>query len=587
MLTLDDYTVQLQFDDSKVTKGINALEKKFAKLGKSFKMQSSVGGGSRRGAKASTGGFSAGSRLQQEFSIDKSRRQAEAAKTRSSGLGGDAAAVNARNLTKQIERLSKAEAKLATITDKNSKEFIEFSRDLRRTKLEVQALDTVSKRLTRDLTAQQFAVNRLSMSLKNMASSWVSVFALLAGANAVKRMATEFQNIGIAAMSASGSGKQAAEDLAFVSVVAEDLGLRLKDTSSSFAQFNSAALSGGVSAADSRSVFTNLSTSIASSGLSADAARLSFLGFRQMMSGSVIQAQDMNQVVDQMPQFSGAAVKALKEMGFETDSWRKTIATGTVSAQEFVKITSRLLRKQAEDSGAAAAARQSITAEENRALASFEKAVNNMTKAGLGEFLAETFSGIRLVIEALSPALVALGYAFKVLGDAVALPFRVLDELAQLIGFGEGQGIVWGIRLLSAAILTRLVPSLLALLPKMISIGTAFLFGSKGLLSYAVGASTAAKANFTLAASMRALLRAAGVGLAIEAASIGLDFLTDQGMFADAKSNSTPKGKASSDNSTNIASLTIQAGEGADGTEIARTFMEEMGAVNRSQMLVS
>ena len=278
----------------------------------------------------------------------------------------------------QVAPLSEAAIRLGQIQDRLrqiEKEVIgaKTPRELHKLNEEVKDLNTNTSRLrkTQNATAKQFkttefAANGLRDSLRNLSRSYISVFAVLATAGAALRTAKDFERIRAVMLLSSDGAEDAANNFKFVQDTAGRLGADISATADAFAGFNVSAMSAGVTAEESKVIFGQLATSIQATGLDAHRSGLAFLAFKQMLAGPVVQAQEMNQVVEQMPQFTGVARQALKELGHEGENFREIIATGTVDSEKFVRSVARRLNEQAIASGAAEKSQNNLIAAQNR-----------------------------------------------------------------------------------------------------------------------------------------------------------------------------------------------------------------------------
>ena len=459
-------------------------------------------------------------------------------------------------LEKHIKHLKNAQDLLNSSVKKGDRQFLKYKETLQDTITRVNGLNKSTKAITRNFNAQKFAADGLGSSLKNMARSWVSVFAIIGGVNFLKNTAQDMENIGVASLLASGSVKKSAKDLKFVADLTQHLGLGYKDTAEAYARFSVAARSSGVSAEKTEQVFTNISNALAGSATNAESAKLAFLGFRQMMSGSVVQAQEINQIVDQAPAFYGAASKALVQMGYDIStvaddgkkSFKETFKVAGVDAKRFVDLSSSIMSEQAKQTGSLAKFRQSITAEETRTANALQVAITEMSNAGLQDLFKNVFKGLTNVINAVKPALVALSAAFGLLSEAVAAPFQWVDKLAVALGMNEGEGLQMAIRGVITLLLMKLVPSVIAATKTMYGLVAGSINSAKGFFGMGTAATVAGKQVKGLTLAVNAFKRAFWPLLVVE---LGL------GLFSSVTSN-----------------------QFSDMTEAAKTFREEQAALN-------
>lgn len=282
------------------------------------------------------------------------------------------------------------------------------------------------------MTKQKFVAKGVTDSLRNMTRSYVSVFAAIEGGRSALNVGRDFENLNATLLLSSGSAEQAKSDFGFLVNMSRQLGLSLRDTSRAFSKFAVAANSADLSVDETRQTFTQLSSSIRATGLTQDRANLAFLAFQQMLAGPVIQAQEMNQIIEQMPQFTGIAKKALAEMGMEVENYREAVATGTVDSREFVTTVARMMDTQARQTGAYGKAINSLSAAQSRFRTEMELAVEGFFSAGGRGGIVFFLNQASELTKALAPLLRNLGRTFGFLAKAVGGAIRVFGIFARL-----------------------------------------------------------------------------------------------------------------------------------------------------------
>ena len=495
--------------------------------------------------------------LKENRRINEARKKIDSQMTGLKGSNSPQAKAQMAALEKHIKHLKVAQDFLNSSVKKGDSQFLKYQATLQSVTDKTTHLNKTTTAITRNFNAQKFAADGLGSSLKNMARSWVSVFAVIGGVGFLKRTAQDMENIGVAALLASGNAKQSAKDLEFVGELTERLGLRYKDTAKAFATFSVGAISGGVSPKEAKEVFVQISEGLASAGTNAESAKLAFLGFRQMISGTVVQSQELNQIIDQVPAFSGAAVQALDAMGIRsadvfdktTKSFKDTIKTAGVDAKQFTKIVSKILSDQGISSGALAEYVQSISAEESRLVNALDKTVEGMSEAGLKDLFKSVFGGLTNILQAVQPALIALSTTFGLLATAISKPFEWIDKLGMALGLNEGEGLQMAIRGVITLLLMKLVPSMIAATKTMYGLVAGSINSAKGFFGMGTAATVAGKQVKGLTLAVNAFKRAFWPLLVVE---LGL------GLFSSVTSN-----------------------QFSDMTEAAKTFREEQAALNK------
>lgn len=440
MISLDDHSFQLQWDSSLIDKGFKDLEEKFKKLQNPFETSPET----RPPSQSPSRGISDVARIKQQEQINRARIDAEAKIASLQKIGSKEAEENIRQLTASIKRLDKAEQSLAKSTNRTDREFKEYTSQLSKARLALSQVSHRTRSLTKDFNAQKFASDGLVQSLKNLGRSWISVFAVMAGATHVVNTGRSFEDMAATLLLSSGNAQQAAIDFQYLTLLSQRLGLDINNTARAYSKFAVAGSTAGLANEMVKETFEDISIAIRATGLETQRANLAFLAFQQMLAGPVIQAQEMNQLVEQMPQFTGLAKKALIDMGHEVVNIRETIATGTVDSVEFVQRVSALMRQQAVDTGAYAKSLESVTAQIARLATASDLNLVAFNEEGFREGFADFLKSLTNTMRKLKPVFRAFGYmlggVFKVLSNiltvvnAISVPFFIIIDAVRDLG---------------------------------------------------------------------------------------------------------------------------------------------------------
>jgi len=123
---------------------------------------------------------------------------------------------------------------------------------------EMRRLNTQQNRYNNSLRRTNILQRGVSDSARNMVRSYVSLYALFEGTNAIKRVGMEFQGMEAAMLAAGGSVEASAIDMAFINGTVDKMGLSLKDTTDAWVKFKFAA-KGKISQGQQEDIFTGLS----------------------------------------------------------------------------------------------------------------------------------------------------------------------------------------------------------------------------------------------------------------------------------------------------------------------------------------
>lgn len=189
---------------------------------------------------------------------------------------------------KEAERLIDTLGKLKEKYDKvgTRRSFGDLSTEYKRLTQDARSLTQSINLSAKAMNAQQFAADRLKASLKNLASSYVSVFAALEGGRRFMETGIEFESLDAMMLGVSGSAKQAAEDFQFVSNEVMRLGGNLLESTRSYAKFGTAASLSDFDDSAIRNMFTQISEVNRAFNLAPQRQGLVFLAFEQMLGGT-------------------------------------------------------------------------------------------------------------------------------------------------------------------------------------------------------------------------------------------------------------------------------------------------------------
>lgn len=291
------------------------------------------------------------------------------------------------------------------------------------------------------LSGMQRLTKGLTNSMHNFAQSYISTFAAIGAGVGLVSIGKKFENVSAVMLQASGNAQQAAKDFAFVRQMSSEMGLSLTDTAKSYAKFAVAARSGadGMGLEESNQIFKDFALTLRATGLSADESSGALLALRQMLSGPVIQGQEMNQMIERLPQFTAAANEAVKQMGFNTGTYKKAVETATVESKEFVRIVTASMKKASIESGAYGKMLDSLTAAEGRFQLSNQKASNQIFTTGrMKQSLTHIMDGLAGIVKALTPALTTMAFGFNMVVESLAAVIRMGDGAVKALGFEGG-----------------------------------------------------------------------------------------------------------------------------------------------------
>lgn len=210
--------------------------------------------------------------------VQKVGRRADRSIAEEGGLNQGAAA--------QYQALKRIRAELTKkiSTASTAKEFAILRGEISRVNDATTAFIKKNQTLQRDLNASAFAVKGMKDSLRNLARSYVSIFAVIGGAGAAGMTGQDLVALRTTLLAATGSAEEAAKAFEFVRETSLNLGVDLASSTRSFAQMGVAAKMAGLDLQQTQEIFIGLSEASAAFGMSTVDQERAFRAVVQMMS---------------------------------------------------------------------------------------------------------------------------------------------------------------------------------------------------------------------------------------------------------------------------------------------------------------
>lgn len=170
--------------------------------------------------------------------------------------------------------------------------------------------------------------------IQNSIASAFAVGAIVAFGNEAFQTSTKLESLRNSIVFASGSAKEGAENLKFISDLSKEMGLNLMATTEGFRTFSGALIGSRFEGEQSREIFRKISTGIVTMGLSADDAKGAFLALGQMVSKGTVSAEELRgQLGERLP---GAFQIAARSLGVTTGKLGDMLKQGEVITDDFL-----------------------------------------------------------------------------------------------------------------------------------------------------------------------------------------------------------------------------------------------------------
>jgi tape measure domain-containing protein len=197
----------------------------------------------------------------------------------------------------------------------------------------------VKKTGTRMRSGMQKSMSRLMISMKAMAVTAALVFGKNLIGNIVQA-GLAMDRFGRTFKVAMGSARSAAEEMAWVTSIANKLGINLLVAANAYAKLTAASKGTALAGRGTRDIFESLSMATMVLGLSAQDTGQILTAVEQMISKGKVAAEELRRQMQKLP---GAFQMAARAMNMTTAALDKALKNGEVLAQDMLPGLSREL----------------------------------------------------------------------------------------------------------------------------------------------------------------------------------------------------------------------------------------------------
>jgi tape measure domain-containing protein len=282
---------------------------------------------------------------------------------------------------------------------------------------------------TRAMNAQKFVAKGVTDSIRNMARSYVSIFAAVEAGRAIVRTVTELDSLNASLLAAGGNAEQAGKDFEFIKVQSERLGFSLTESAKGWTQIGAAGRASNLTMEETKEVW--LAGTEAARAFGLDSQRLGFvhLALSQIISKGKVSMEELRrQLGEHLP---GAMSIAAKAMGVTTMELEKMVEAG-IPAEEFLPKFAKELRNSVKESGALEASLKKISAEQGRFINALQRGLMEASGAGASEGIQQFFKGLTDLVKGLTPLFKGLGIAIRLVGLGFGTLVRVASSIASV-----------------------------------------------------------------------------------------------------------------------------------------------------------
>jgi tape measure domain-containing protein len=429
---INDWTVAVSWDLTDFNKAAKQVEKTLNRL---FKMQNKVtpqlrGERPRGTSRSSVGGQSSsiltGERLLQKREVLLERINKLELKA-SSTLGKQ---------DTQFKAIAKSAAKLRDNISQTvgSRNLSRLTRQVSELKQVTDGAARAANSHTRALRQQNFTTRSLTDSTRNLARSYISVFAAVEGGRSITNTATRFDSLDASMLAASGTATQAAADFEFIKKSAFEMGIGLEVVTDGFRQIGTAQRFSKVPAKEAQKQFSQMLKISRAFGLTTADTSLVLLAFQQMISKGTVSSEELRrQLGERLPGAVSVAARALNVTGEELSNMLKK---GDVITTDFLPKFLNLYEQSVVESGAYAKSLKTITFAQSNLISQWQLMIKTISEAGGKDILITLFSNLSVIVGNLAPKLTLITNIFGGLAVAVAAFFAGFTSVTSLIFAG-------------------------------------------------------------------------------------------------------------------------------------------------------
>lgn len=354
-------------------------------------------------------------------SIDKITRRLDKSVNTDGMPSGEGAVEHARLMRTRSQLMSRVG------TAQSSKDFAQLRREIAKLNDETTTFVQKNRQVQRELNRSSLAAQGVRDSLRNLARSYASVFAVIGGGAAGTNIGQNLVSIKASFLAATGSAEAAGEAFEFVKNASLNMGLNLESSAKNFSHISLAAKNAGISVDDTRSLFLGLSEASAAFGMSTVDQERAFRSITQMMSKGQIMAEELkSQLSESLPATIQIAAKA---MGVLPKELFKMMERGELMADEFLPKFTKELRKAVREGGALEAGLNTSRVAMARFGTAFKLNVLDSFESGLDSGMGDFFNALTQWVEQSTPLFTVLGKVFGVLLDTIGTGVLAMTQL--------------------------------------------------------------------------------------------------------------------------------------------------------------
>jgi len=379
-----------------------------------------------------------------------------------------------------------------------------------------RAILKASKQVTNEIKKQNFLMQKMKSSSKQIAGNWLSAFAVAGAVTSTVTLGQDMQSVESTLLSVSDDSKDAANQLKFVRKEAFRLGGDLRSTAKDYSKLL-AASKNQISKKQTQELFTGLMEASTVLGLSADDSTGALRALSQMLGKTKITAEELRQQLgDRMPRAIPLMAQAAQDAGLIgkkvpkgqlINAMNELMENGKLISKDILPAFTAQLRAFAAP-GLEKALKSNRVAM-NRLKFSMQDAQNQVFTGKFEEGLTELFQSLGTFFEENESLWKTIGKVLGSLFKGLTIGVKILTPIITVLG-NMMNGLTEAFGDFAAVLILLMKPSIFG----------AVLTGFKSLFALMRGKSLSSLVMMTTQFGLLAIAIAASVGLLEEMANL-------------------------------------------------------------------
>ena len=330
-----------------------------------------------------------------------------------------------------MQKLTEEDRKQFILGLKKIKNANKLSIEIAKVQAKVRKINALEAQRLKIMNKQNFATQRATASMAQLAGGAFSVFTLMEGIGAVAKTGLDMQRIEAAMLSVSANTKDAKENIQFIRAESLRLGGDLVQNTRAFTQL--LANRGEITRAETKELFTGIAELATARGLSADEVAGSVKAIGQMMGKTKVQAEELRgQLAERLPgavQIFAAAAKDAGKSDGSVAQLNKLMEDGKALSKDLLPFVAARLKDAARANGALELALKGLNVKLAQSKVGLQLFQEALFDKGVRDGLKFLLNGFNDLMKSGKGLAAFLGGAFRGAVVGLTFPFRLLTAV--------------------------------------------------------------------------------------------------------------------------------------------------------------